>query len=101
MYQQWLLNVEVLKNVHVVYSWRCEWNRLKNILLEVQAFWESFDVPEWLNPRDALFGGHTNAIQLKYTAQGELIKYYDVCSIYPFINKNQEISDRPSYHNFL
>ena len=41
-----------------------------------------------LKPRDAFFGGRTNGIRLKYDVkEGEDIKYYDFCSLYPFIIK--------------
>lgn len=41
-----------------------------------------------LNPRDAFFGGRTNAIKLFHeAAEDEEIKYLDVCSLYPFVNK--------------
>ncbi|KAK5650251.1 hypothetical protein RI129_001280 [Pyrocoelia pectoralis] len=42
-----------------------------------------------LNPRDAFFGGRTNASTLYYKCDGinEKILYYDVCSLYPFVNK--------------
>ncbi|KAK1792083.1 hypothetical protein P4O66_001863 [Electrophorus voltai] len=43
---------------------------------------------ERLNPRDALFGGRTNALQLYYTAQpGGRIDYYDFTSLYPYVDK--------------
>nr|XP_015834829.1 PREDICTED: probable DNA polymerase [Tribolium castaneum] len=41
-----------------------------------------------LNPRDCFFGGRTNVCKLYYKCKdNEKIKYYDVCSLYPFINK--------------
>ncbi|XP_063934061.1 uncharacterized protein LOC135145859 [Zophobas morio] len=42
-----------------------------------------------LNPRDAFYGGRTNACKLYYncTSDDEKIMYYDVCSLYPYINK--------------
>ncbi|KAG8147234.1 putative DNA polymerase protein [Naja naja] len=43
-----------------------------------------------LNPRDAFFGGRTNATCLYYKPkQGEQILYYDFTSLYPFVNKNK------------
>ena len=93
MHQQWLTKLEALKeqhNVHVQYIWECEWNRLKNTSADVKAFLKTFGSPERLDPRDALFGGRTNAIHLKFTArEGETIQYNDVCSLYPFCNKTK------------
>ncbi|KAL0151605.1 hypothetical protein M9458_053088 [Cirrhinus mrigala] len=41
--------------------------------------------PERLNPRDALFGGRTNAFKLYHkAAEGEVIRYVDFTSLYPF-----------------
>ena len=41
-----------------------------------------------LAPRDAFYGGRTNCSRLKYDVKPhEQIKYYDFCSLYPFILK--------------
>lgn len=41
-----------------------------------------------LKPRDALFGGRTNAAKLYHNCVGdEKIKYYDVTSLEPFVQK--------------
>ena len=41
-----------------------------------------------LNPRDASYGGRTGNIVTYFNAQDdETIKYYDVCSLYPFTCK--------------
>ncbi|CAH1240719.1 Hypp6075 [Branchiostoma lanceolatum] len=45
---------------------------------------------EFLNPRDAFFGGRTNATKLyaKVTpGRGETIEYVDFTSLYPYVNK--------------
>ena len=43
----------------------------------------------YIKPRDALFGGRTNAAQLYYKCDNEeKIKYYDFTSLYPFVQKN-------------
>ncbi|KAK5650288.1 hypothetical protein RI129_001317 [Pyrocoelia pectoralis] len=44
---------------------------------------------EPLNPRDAFYGGRTNASTLYHKCDGisEKIMYYDVCSLYPYVNK--------------
>lgn len=45
-----------------------------------------------IDPRDAFFGGWTEAFALfKEAENGESIKYYDVTSLYPFINKTGTI----------
>ena len=42
-----------------------------------------------LNPRDALYGGRTNALKLyhKCTEPGEEIHYIDYTSLYPYVQK--------------
>ena len=67
--------------------WEHEWNHLKNTDDSVKAFLTESQFPDPLNPRDALFGGRTNAITLYYKAHaGEEICYYDFTSLYPFVN---------------
>ena len=46
-----------------------------------------------LNPRNAFFGGRTSAVRLHHVVsedQGEQIKYVDVTSLYPWVNKTQQ-----------
>ncbi|XP_057656822.1 uncharacterized protein LOC130894202 [Diorhabda carinulata] len=41
-----------------------------------------------LEPRDAFYGGRTDATKLYYSyKEGEKINYRDICSLYPYINK--------------
>ena len=45
-------------------------------------------VIEPINPRDAFFGGRTNAAKLHHKCrEDEKIQYVDVTSEYPFVNK--------------
>lgn len=45
-------------------------------------------------PRDAFFGGRTEAFHLFAEAEkNTAIKYYNVTSLYPFINKTGKIPD--------
>lgn len=54
----------------------------------LKALFASLRFPEPLLPRDAFFGGRTNAIKLHHqVAANERIMYYDVTSEYPYINK--------------
>ncbi|XP_077198782.1 uncharacterized protein LOC143839922 isoform X2 [Paroedura picta] len=67
--------------------WEHEWNHLKNTDESVKAFLKAAQFPDPLHPRDALFGGRTNAITLYYKVEpGEKILYYDFTSLYPFVN---------------
>ncbi len=76
--------------------WECEWNRLKKEDPEVKAFVESLSFNSPLEPRDAFFGGRTNAVRLyAQSREGEEIRYVDFTSLYPFVNKN---CDYPQGH---
>ena len=77
----------------VITPCECQWDRLRQ-RPDVAAFVNSrqFTVPS-LNPRDAFFGGRTNAVRLWYEIdedQGEEIRYVDVTSLYPTVNKYDE-----------
>ena len=52
-------------------------------------FLYSFDLVPPLEPREAFFGGRTGAVALHAVAgEGEEIRYVDVTSLYPWVNKN-------------
>ena len=79
------------KGYKVVEMWECQWNKLKQERKDIKEFVEALDLVEPLEPRDAFYGGRTNAIQLYHKASedlGEHIKYYDFTSLYPWVNKN-------------
>ncbi|XP_046397765.1 uncharacterized protein LOC124164478 [Ischnura elegans] len=70
--------------------WECEFQRLLNGNPQMKAYAESnpFAEKKPLDPRDAFFGGRTNAGKMYHSvARGEKIKYVDVCSLYPYVNK--------------
>lgn len=78
------------RGYRVIEMWECEWNRLKREDEDVRAFVEGLDLKDPLDPREAFFGGRTNAIQLYARvdeSRGEEIRYYDYTSLYPFVNK--------------
>ena len=73
----------------VVVMWQCEWERFKKEDETVRQLVESFELVSRLQPREAFFGGRTNAIQLYHVViDGEIICYLDFCSLYPWTNKN-------------
>ncbi|XP_055339248.1 uncharacterized protein LOC129588868 isoform X2 [Paramacrobiotus metropolitanus] len=54
------------------------------------AFIEEITVRQPINPRDAFYGGRTNATKLFHSVKDdEKIRYFDVCSEYPYVNKNK------------
>lgn len=75
---------------NLVEMWECEFDRLLKQSSRIEFYLNSIDGlnDEALNPRDAFFGGRTNACKLYHkTTDNEKIHYYDVCSLYPYINK--------------
>ena len=63
--------------------WECQWT--EGTLKEWLTRWNPVTP---LEPRDAFFGGRTNAVRLHHKCgQGEHILYQDVTSLYPWVNK--------------
>ncbi|CAH3121920.1 unnamed protein product [Pocillopora meandrina] len=74
----------------VVQIWECQWKEQKKASKEIQDFLKEINLVPQLNPRDAFFGGRTGAASLYYKAntdEGEQIRYVDVTSEYPYVNK--------------
>jgi hypothetical protein len=73
----------------VISIWECEWDKEVKENEDLKSFLEDFEIVEPLKPREAFYGGRTNAVKLHHVAQGnEKIKYIDVTSLYPWVNKN-------------
>ena len=89
--------------------WECEWKKLKEQCVAVREFMRTYEIVTPLNPRHAFFGGRTNAVQLYHqvdSANGEVIEYVDVTSLYPWVNatckyplKHPEIITNPTDHD--
>ena len=73
----------------VIEMWECDWDRLVDNEPAVSQFLASYDLVPPLEPRDAFLGGRTGAAALHVVAgEGEEIRYVDVTSLYPWVNKN-------------
>ena len=73
----------------VLEIWQCEWDDQLKKNAEVQRFLNSFDLVPPLQPRDSFFGGRTEAVALHaVVGEGEEIRYCDITSLYPYVNKN-------------
>ena len=71
-------------NVEV--KWECEFKQELTMNAAMKSFNLKFDTP--LEPRDAFFGGRTNAVCLyREVAEDEKIHYVDFTSLYPWTNK--------------
>ena len=75
---------------HVVEQWECAWHRQKHEDPALAAFVVQLDLQPPLDPREAFFGGRTNAVRLHActTDPQRPIAYYDYTSLYPWVNKN-------------
>jgi len=74
-------------------KWECDWDLEVKTDPDLRNFLDTFEIVEPLQPREAFFGGHTNAVKLHHMtdmAQGEQTKYVDVTSLYPWANKEGE-----------
>ena len=78
-------------NYYYVEMWECRFNNIWNNLPCTMREKINQTMPKPvinLNPRDAFYGGRTNATCLFYeVAEGEQIHYVDFCSLYPYTNK--------------
>ncbi|XP_053090991.1 uncharacterized protein LOC117597613 isoform X1 [Pangasianodon hypophthalmus] len=64
-----------------------EWLEMKKSCDRVKEFLRTFNPPEPLVPRAALYRGRTSALKLRHTAgPGEKVLYVDVTSLYPYVN---------------
>jgi hypothetical protein len=75
---------------NLVTMWECDFRKAIERDDELARFVKNERVTAQLHlkARDSFFGGRTNASKLYYKCEpGEQIKYYDVCSLYPFVNK--------------
>ena len=72
----------------IVEMWECQWQKLVDTNAEVQSFLASLELVPPLEPREAFFGGRTEGVTLHAVAgEGEEIRYVDITSLYPYINK--------------
>ena len=78
------------KPIEVVSIWEHQWNAMVKNDMEIQDFVNSFELIDQIKPRDAFFGGRTESFILHFEAAShQQIKYYDFCSLYPFIQKTE------------
>ncbi|XP_070546210.1 uncharacterized protein [Ptychodera flava] len=72
----------------VIEKWECDFKKEIHENQELQEFVKSLDLQEPLHPRDAFFGGRTNATTLYHECvDDEEIHYVDFTSLYPYVNK--------------
>ena len=75
----------------VIEKWECDFNQDKKTDPQLKSFLQDLEMVPPLEPRDAFYGVHTAAATLYAKGNpGEDIKYCDVTSLYPWVNKYKE-----------
>ena len=78
----------IVKNF--VETWEHEWDIMIKSDFELKDFCKDSEIRPALKPREALYGGRTNAAKLYHLCEkDEKIKYFDVTSLYPYVQKTQ------------
>ena len=96
LYQATLDRENYIKSLGFDYVsiWECDFRKEIQENPELKNFYENIQIEERLNPRNGFMGGRTNATKLYYkTKENEMIKYYDVTSLYAYTNKYEKYMD--------
>ncbi|KAG8177809.1 hypothetical protein JTE90_021142 [Oedothorax gibbosus] len=91
-YTMKLLNDKIRENTEklqrqwftVVEMWEHDFKAEKKNNADLKSFLSTLEICDRLNPRDAFFGGRTNAVKLYHEGPS---KYIDFTSLYPYCNK--------------
>ena len=71
--------------------WECEFSLMLSQQESLKALLSELDLKPRLDPRNAFYGGRTNAVKLYHESTGLMkIGYADICSLYPMVLKNDE-----------
>ncbi|CAG2185008.1 unnamed protein product [Mytilus edulis] len=90
LYHQTMEKKTYIEKQGYIYTciWECEFDKHIREDENIKKFIDSLDIVTPLEPRDAFAGGRTEAFNLYHESSfDESIKYYDVTSLYPYINK--------------
>ncbi|XP_052776205.1 uncharacterized protein LOC128214030 [Mya arenaria] len=73
-------------------KWECDFKNDMEVNLDMKQYIQKLEFVGPLEPRDAFFGGRTEGFKLYEEASSEQeINYYDVTSLYPYVNKTGKI----------
>ncbi|XP_052817114.1 uncharacterized protein LOC128243395 [Mya arenaria] len=73
-------------------KWECDFKNDMEVNLDMKQYIQKLEFVGPLEPRDAFFGGRTEGFKLYEEASSEQeINYYDVTSLYPYVNKTRKI----------
>ena len=93
LYKLSMDRLEMLKSkgYEVTFIWECEYEQLICTDPDLRKLSNTIDLPMPLKIRDSFYGGRTCPAKLFYEAKDDAqIKYKDVTSLYPYINKFAE-----------
>jgi len=100
LYQRTLEKKSYLESLGYTYILKWEWDFDREILEnhEIKSFVDNVNYVTPLEPRKSFAGGRAEVFKLYYEAKyGEEINYYDVTSLYPYINKTgKAMLDHPT-----
>lgn len=87
LYQQTLIREHQLREqgYEVVTIWEHDFDQEIKNNPNLEHFLQTLNFQDPLNPRQALYGGRTNATRL-FCNEGDM-RYVDVCSLYPYVLK--------------
>ena len=78
----------VEQGYHYTCKWECEFKADMENNKAIAEYVIQLDLIDPLQPRDAFFGGRTEAFSLHETAnENTALNYFDVTSLYPWVNK--------------
>ena len=90
LYDKTIEKQRYLESLGYVYRfvWESDFDKQIADDATMRSYIESLEIVTPLKPRDAFFGGRTETYTLfKETCMDETIDYYDVTSLYPWVNK--------------
>jgi G:T-mismatch repair DNA endonuclease (very short patch repair protein) len=75
----------------VIEQWECDFDKLiKTVSQNEKTCLANLDLVDRIDIRDALYGGRTEAFKLYWKiTNGGSFNYADICSLYPFVNKEK------------
>jgi hypothetical protein len=85
------------RGFNMIEMWECEMKRELEQDEDMRSFFDNYKLIDPLEPREAFFGGRTNAAKLYHQCEeDEKVRYVDFTSLYPWANKTtRTIVDHP------
>ena len=78
----------IMPNYQIIEMWEHTWDKMSKTDPNLIEFLKNNEMRDPLKPRDALYGGRTEAFNLYYKCKnGEKINYFDYTSLYPWAQK--------------